>query len=490
MADRRKIIVVSNRAPVSFRRGPEGQREGHRGGGGLVSALAPLVLRHEVTWIASAMSDEDRRLSAELGGDSVEERSRDGSSYRLRLVAHEPAAYEGYYNVISNPLLWFVQHHLWDLVRKPSLDAALMRAWHGGYVEVNRRFAEAVIGELDQEPGAAVFFHDYHLYLAPRFVREERPGAALSHFVHIPWPESEGWRVLADEMRVAIHDGLLASDVLGFHTERWRRNFVRSAADILGAEWDAESEALTHEGRRTLVLAHPTSVDVEEFEQLGRQPGVLEQEREIVSRRPERLIVRVERTDPSKNIVRGFDAYGLFLERHPELHGRVGMLALLDPSRQEIEEYARYLDEIQRAAEGLNSRFGRRDWQPVELRIDDNFEQSVAAYKQYDVLLVNAIFDGLNLVAKEAPLVNERDGVLVLSENAGAHAELEPWVVSINPFDLDDQAQAIEQALAMPFEERRRRIEGIREHVSRHDLGEWIDGQLAGLDRGVTLAAR
>jgi trehalose 6-phosphate synthase len=489
VASRRQIIVVSNRGPVSYGRGRDGELQAQRGGGGLVSALAPLVIRHDVTWIASAMSDEDRRIAADLGGDALEERARDGSSYRLRLVAHDPRAYESYYDVIANPLLWFLQHHLWDLVREPSLGPGALRAWKDGYVEVNRRFAETVLDELERQPQAAVFFHDYHLYLAPAFVRRERPQAALSHFVHIPWPETELWGVLTHEMRVSIHEGLLASDVLGFHTERWRRNFLRSAGDLLGAEWDPEQETLKHEGRCTLVLAHPTSVDVTEFEELRDAPEVLEQERQIVARRPETLIVRVERTEPSKNIVRGFRAFELFLERHPELHGRVGMLALLHPSRQEVAEYARYLEEIECVAAGLNQRFGRPDWQPIALQIDDNFHRSVAAYKQYDVLLVNAIFDGLNLVAKEAPLVNSRDGVLVLSENAGAHDELEPWVLSVNPFDIDGQARALEQALAMPPEERRRRIQGIRAHVRRHDLGEWIDAQLAGLDRGVALAA-
>jgi trehalose 6-phosphate synthase len=490
LAGRRKIIVVSNRGPVTFHRGPGGERQAQRGGGGLVSALTPFALHHDVTWIASAMSEEDRRLAAELDGASLEERARDGSSYRLRLVAHDPEAYADYYNVVANPLLWFLQHHLWDLVRAPTLGPRITQAWRNGYVEVNRRFAETVLEELEQEPEAAVFFHDYHLYLAPSFVRETRAQAPLSHFVHIPWPETELWRVLTEEMRISIHEGLLASDVLGFHTERWRQNFVRSAGDLLGAEWDPEQEALTHGRRRTLVLAHPTSVDVEEFEQLRDDPIVLGHEREIEARRPELLVVRVERTDPSKNVVRGIQAFELFLERNPALHGRVGMLALLDPSRQELEEYARYLGEIEAAAVAANRRFGTAAWRPVELEVGDNFRQSVAAYKQYDVLLVNAILDGLNLVAKEAPLVNGRDGVLVLSENVGAHAELEPWVLTVNPFDLGGQAAAIERALAMPQQERHRRIEGIRAHVRRHDLGEWIEAQLAGLDRGVALAAR
>jgi trehalose 6-phosphate synthase len=193
--------------------------------------------------------------------------------------------------------------------------------------------------------------------------------------------------------------------------------------------------------------------------------------------------LRVDRTDPSKNITRGFRAFELFLAEHPELHGRVGMLALLDPSRQDIPEYAEYLGAVQRAARVVNDRFQQEGWTPIELRIEDDFVGSVAAYKQYDVLLVNAIFDGLNLVAKEGPLVNERDGVLLLSENAGAHAELGEWALTVNPFDVAGQAEAISAALELSPEDRRARIESIRAHVRAHDLETWIDAQLDDLDR-------
>jgi trehalose 6-phosphate synthase len=227
----------------------------------------------------------------------------------------------------------------------------------------------------------------------------------------------------------------------------------------------------------------PISVDAAEFEELAASEAVLAAEREIVERRPEYLVVRVDRTDPSKNIVRGFRAFELLLERHPELHRRIGMLALLDPSRQNIPEYAEYLAAIEREARRVNDRFQQRGWRPVDLQIEDNFAKSVAAYKQFDVLLVNAIFDGMNLVAKEAPLVNTRDGVVVLSENAGAHAELGDWALTVNPFDVEGQADAIVDAVSLDVAERRRRLDAIRAHVRRHDLNEWVDSLLAALDR-------
>src|SRR5436190_5092582 len=481
MAERRKLIVVSNRGPVSYSR-ENGERVARRGGGGLVTALRGLVSHHDVTWIASAITDEDRAASHE----TIEETARDGSTFRLRLVSHDEAAYDWFYNVISNPMLWFLQHYLWEPAYTPAVDHGLHHAWEQGYVRVNEGFAAAVLEELEAEPDAAVLFHDYHLYLAPRFVREEAPDATLSHFVHIPWPQPDYWRILPAPMRHAIHDGLLANDVVGFHSSRWRLAFLRCAVDIAGAAGNFTDWTAEYRGRRTRVAASPISIDPEEFDELAASPEVLEAEREIVERRPERLVVRVDRTDPSKNVVRGFRAFELYLEAHTEMHGRVTLLALLDPSRQDIPEYSEYLGAIQREARRVNDRFQQEGSAPIELVIEDNFTAALAAYKQFDALFVNAIFDGLNLVAKEAPLVNERDGAVVLSENTGAHEELGDWVVSVNPFDVAAQADALHEALTMDRGERRRRLDAIRAHVREHGVAEWIEAQLADLDRCVT----
>ena len=482
-AGRRKLIVVSNRGPVTFGRDEGGERVARRGGGGLVTALRSLVSHHDVTWIASAMSGEDRTVVEQAGGGAVEETARDGSRFRLRLVAHDETAYDWFYNVVSNPMLWFLQHYLWELAYTPSIDVALKHAWDEGYVRVNESFAEAVLEELELEPDAAVFFHDYHLYLAPKLVRERAPDALLAHFVHIPWPQTDYWHVLPDPIRRAVHEGVLASDVIGFHTHRWRLNFLRAASDLAGADADFAASTASWGGRRSLVTVHPISVDPAEFDELAGSERVLAAERELASRRPEKLVLRVDRTDPSKNIVRGFRAFELYLDAHVEMHGRVGMLALLDPSRQDIPEYSEYVGAVQREARRVNDRFQQDGWTPIELVIEDDFLGAVAAYKQFDVLFVNAIFDGMNLISKEAPLLNERDGVLVLSENAGAHEELGDWALTVNPFDVAGQAEAIHRALTMPAGERRERLEAIRSHVREHDVAGWIEAQLADLDR-------
>ncbi|MEZ5100504.1 MAG: trehalose-6-phosphate synthase [Thermoleophilia bacterium] len=479
---RRRLIVVSNRGPASFARAEDGSRVPRRGGGGLVTALRGLLRLHDVTWIASAMTAEDRVVAAETADEPRLERARDGSPYRLRLVAHDPAAYDAFYNVIANPLLWFVQHQLWPHGSAPDFDDRTLAAWQDGYVAVNRNLADAVLAELARDPAAAVLFHDYHLYLAPGLVRAAAPSARIAHFVHVPWPQPDAWRVLPQPLRRAIYEGILASDVVGVHTARWRANLLRGCRETLGADVDEEQGVVRHAGRPTVVRARPISVDPEEFEGLRADPAVQARVDAIRARRPEHLILRVDRTDPSKNVVRGFRAYALLLERHPELRGRVQLLALLDPSRQEIPEYTAYLTAVRREAEAVNARFGGNGWLPLDLRVRDDFAESLAGYVEYDALLVNAVYDGMNLVAKEAPLLNERAGVLVLSENAGAHEELGRHALTVNPFDVGQQAEALHAALTMPAAERQRRLDALRAHVREHDVARWIEGQLHDLD--------
>lgn len=472
MPERRRLIVVSNRGPVAYDRSADGTRVARRGAGGLVTALAPLVSRHDVTWVASAMSQEERRIA---GAGAVEETAADGSRYRLHLVGVPEEAYRLYYDVVANPVLWFVQHGLWERLLDPAAD--LRTPWREGYVAVNEAFAAAVLSELDRDPEAAVLFQDYHLYVAPRLVRERRPAAMLSHFVHIPWVGADAWRVLPEEIVAAIHDGLLANDTVGFHTERWRRAFLDSCGTCLGSTAAAG----------TLVTACPISVDAAEFEALGRADEVRRRVADLLPRRPERVVLRVDRTDPSKNATRGFEAFGRLLERRPDLRGRVVMLALLHPSRLSIPEYRLYAEELERAAETVNRTFATAEWTPVVIDLRDDFMLSVAAYRDYDVLLVNSVMDGLNLVAKEAPLVNTRDGALVLSRTTGAFDELEPWVVPCDPLDVDDQAAALERALELPAETRRRHAEAIRRHVAANDLDRWASAQLEALDRASTM---
>ena len=458
----RRLILVSNRGPVAYALDASGKLLAGRGDGGLVAALQGAVGHDDVTWIASAIGDHDRAAV------------REGLlPAGVRLLLHDPDAYDLYYNVVANPILWFVQNELWDPARPPQATARLETAWTNGYVAVNRAFADAVCEELERAPDAIVFFQDYHLYLAPRYVRERFPDALLVHFVHVPWVEPERWSVLPETIRAAVHDGLLANDLVGFQTERWLRRFEECVEEILGV--DAASI-------RTRCAAHPISIDPAEYDRLARTPEVLERRRELLAGRPERLVLRVERADPSKDTVGGLRAFERYLERNRESYGRVGMLALLAPCRERIPEYAAYRSEIERTVSAVNDRFPGS----VAVCMDGGFPGALAAYSGYDVLCATPVVDGLNLVAKEGPLLNERDGVLVLSETAGAAVELGADAIIVPPRDVDAQAEAIRRALEMPLPERQRRLQALRLQVRTHDLAHWSSSLMAELEEIAT----
>jgi len=467
-----RTVVVSNRGPVTFSRGESGEREHSRGAGGLVTALNAVLRQSEdAVWIASAQSEEDVAVSREPSPYEVED-------LRVTLVEHDPASYDLMYNHLANPLLWFVQHGLYDLPYSPALGDDTRRAWEEGYVPVNRNFAEAVADTVGDEESPTILLHDYQLYMTPLFVRERLGADAfLSLFVHIPWPEPDLWRVLPAYAREGVIESLLQADVVAFHTHRYARNFAETAVAVLGAEADLENGVIHHKGREVWVRAYPISIDPTEFEELARSEAVLEQEK-LVKDLQGKLLLRVDRTDLSKNVVRGFQAYGRMLERHPEMAGEVTFLAQLQPSRTDIPEYAAYMEAVGRTAEEVNERHGTASWRPIELFMEDNFTRSVAAYKNFDALLVNAVRDGMNLVAKESAVINEKNGVLVLSETAGAHEELGEHALTVNPYDVDEQADAIYQALTMPDEERERRARALRETVMGNTIDDWVEAQI------------
>ena len=467
-----RVLIVSNRGPVTFSRSDEGEREYSRGAGGLVTALNSVSRRSEDSvWVASAQSEEDAQVASEPAPYEVED-------LRVALVEHDPEAYDLMYNTLANPLLWFVQHGIYDLPYEPVLGDDTRRAWEEGYVPVNRNFAEAVSRLLEDEEEPTVLLHDYQLYMTPRFVRERLGADAfLSFFVHIPWPESDYWRVLPDYVRREVLESLLESNIVAFHTSRYARNFLDTAAEVLGAEVDLDHGVVYRDDREVWVRAYPISIDPSEFEELAESGAVLGQE-EWVKGLPGKLLLRVDRMDLSKNIVRGFQAYGRMLQRHPEMKGEVTFLAQLQPSRGDIEEYARYAEAIREIVDEVNGEHGDGSWTPIELSMEDNFPRSVAAYKNYDVLLVNAVRDGMNLVAKEAAVTNEWDGVLVLSENAGAHEELGEHALAVNPFDIDGQADAIHEALTMPAGEKGRRASALRETVMGNTIEDWTEAQM------------
>ncbi len=470
------LVLVSNRGPVTF------QDDGsvNRGSGGLVTALTGLASHREATWIASTMSEGDKRRAREAGGEPFEVQSPDGGEYRVRLVHSDPQAYERFYSVFANPMLWFIQHYLWDLSNAPDVRSEEVEAFDEGYKVVNADLAEAVVEEIEGLDEPMVMVHDYHLYTLPALVRRARPDVFLHHFIHIPWTQPDAWRVLPQRIRNEIFAGLLANDIIGFHTRSYRWNFLQCCRDLSpDVEVDFERGVVhCHDGHEVWIRAYPLAIDHEATGSVARSARAKDFESALLERRRDHLILRVDRADLSKNVLRGFSAFDLFLEQHPEFVERVTFIAQLMPSRTDVPEYAEYLERIEALVAVVNHRHGTPDWMPIQLKLRNDLEEAVASYKHYDVLLVNAMFDGMNLVAKEGPLVNERDGVSILSENTGAHEELGEFALSVNPFDIQEMADSLHAALTMAPDERARRAQGLREIVTARDPGDWIDDQL------------
>jgi trehalose 6-phosphate synthase len=472
-----RLTIVSNRGPAQFERDDSGERQVRRGGGGLVTALTGLVSHRHARWIASAMTDEDVAVSRETEGEATNVEV-DGVDYEVCLVESDPAAYDRFYNIIANPILWFIQHYLWDLSNAPDIRREEAEAWEDGYKVVNADIAAAVLRSIEGQDQPLVLLHDYHLYTCPLLIRDERPDAFLQHFVHIPWSQPDSWRILPARWREEIYRGMLANDIIGFHTTSYCRNFLQCCRELLELEVDFERGSVTHSGGETWVRAYPLGIDAGRLERAADSDEVLAYEEELLRRRRDHLILRVDRADLSKNVLRGFTAFDVFLQEHPEFRERVTFIAHLQPSRQDVPEYAEYLERIEALVAVVNHRHGTTDWMPIDLRIYENFPEAVARYKQFDLLMVNPIFDGMNLVAKEAPAVNTRDGVLMLSENTGAHEELGDCALSVNPFDIQEQADTIYRALTMSAEEKALRAKRLREVVRSRDPGAWVDEQL------------
>src|SRR3954451_11037204 len=475
MSEQRPLVLVSNRGPVTF------QEDGSvkRGTGGLVTALTGLASHRDAVWIASALTEGDAEKAKEEGDKPFSVRSPAGGDYHVRLVASDPDAYDRFYNIFANPMLWFIQHYLWDLSNAPDVRRNEIEAFEYGYNVVNEDLAHAVVEEIEGQDEPVVMVHDYHLYTLPHLVRRARPDVFLHHFVHIPWTQSDAWRVLPNRIREEIYTGILANDIIGFHTQSYRRNFLQCCRDLMDLEVDFDEGVVRFEDREVWVRSYPLPIDQKAIQQTAASDGVREHEEELLHRRREHLVLRVDRADLSKNVLRGFSAFDLFLEQHPEFRENVTFIAQLMPSRTDVPEYAEYLERIEALVAVVNHRHGTPDWMPINLKLRDDLEEAVASYKHYDVLLVNAMFDGMNLVAKEGPMVNERDGVSILSENTGAHEELGEYALSVNPFDIQALADSIHAALTMSPQERERRLNGLKETVTARDPGDWIDDQLA-----------
>jgi trehalose 6-phosphate synthase len=481
--DSRPLIIASNRGPVTFTRRSDGSFDARKGSGGVVTAVSAVARERQPIWIAAAMTDGDRERAgvAQANGETLIEYGSP-PEFRLRFVVPTPTAYHQYYNVISNPLLWFLQHYLWDTPRSPDITWEIWEAWREGYVSVNQQFADEAIAAADAVDGdPLIMLQDYHLYLCAGFVRRNRPNARLQQFVHIPWPDPDYWRLLPLEIRQSICEGMLGNDIVGFQTPEHGRSFMYTCqAYVPGAMIDYSTSSIVWQGRRIDVRSYPISIDTDAVRRMAYSKEARAHDRYLPNHWNEYTVLRVDRAEPSKNIVRGFQAFDRFLEAHQDFQGRVNFVAITVPSRMDVVEYQDYLDDVSAVVGRINAKYANVEtgWQPIHLIMGENYPRALAAMKWYDVLLVNSIIDGMNLVAKEGALLNERNGVLILSEGAGAVSQLGSNSIIIGPTDVEGTADAIYRALTMPLEERRRRAEGLRRSVENDDVTAWFESQV------------
>ncbi|WP_405472152.1 trehalose-6-phosphate synthase [Streptomyces canus] len=452
-----QVLVASNRGPVSYAVQEDGSLSPKRGGGGLVSGLSAIGPEAGALWVCSALSDGDREAVRQgVGEDGV------------RMLAIPADVHADAYNGIANSVLWFVHHLLYQTPLEPAFDAEFRRQW-GSYETYNRAFAEALAEEAGE--GAAVLVQDYHLCLVPGMLRELRPDLRISHFSHTPWAPVDYFRMLPDDIAGQVLRGMLGADRLGFLTRRWADAFTACAtefADGLG---------------ETRIGVHGLGADADFLRARSHEADV---EERIVALREEigagrKTIVRVDRTELSKNIVRGLLSYRRLLESRPEWRERVVHVAFAYPSRQDLAVYRDYTASVQRLADEINSQYATPGWTPVVLHVKDDFARSLAAYRLADVALVNPIRDGMNLVAKEVPLVSDEGCALVLSREAGAYEELGDDAIVVNPYDVEQTAAALHEALTMPAHERAERAKRLTAAATALPPAQWFLDQLNAL---------
>ncbi|MEU1150620.1 trehalose-6-phosphate synthase [Streptomyces sp. NPDC005863] len=456
-----QVLVASNRGPVSYTVGEDGELTAKRGGGGLVSGLSAIGDDADALWVCAALGDGDREAVRRGVGEPG-----------VRMLDIDADVHADAYNGIANSVLWFVHHMLYQTPLEPVFGPEFRARW-AAYERYNRAFAEALAAEA--APGAAVLVQDYHLTLVPGMLRELREDVRIGHFSHTPWAPVDYFRMLPDDVAEQVLRGMLGADRLGFLTGRWADAFTECCVRVVGGT------------SGTRIGVHGLGADADFLRERSRRDDVEERMRTLRGQagtqdgEDRKLIVRVDRTELSKNIVRGLHAYRELLDTHPEWRERVVHVAFAYPSRQDLAVYREYTAEVSRVAESINSAYGTPGWTPVLLHVDDDFARSLAAYRMADVALVNPIRDGMNLVAKEVPVVSDEGCALVLSREAGAHEELGDDALTVNPYDVSATAEALHTGLSMPAEERAERTKRLAAAATALPPAQWFLDQLHAL---------
>lgn len=458
----RPIVVVSNRGPVSFRRDTAGDLAPRRGAGGLVSGLTPLMRRDDRLWVAAALSDDDRAAIATGAAGPVPYRRVEIEGIHALLAGIDAADLEASYEVVCNETLWYAHHHLFDLARRPTFDRNWFAAWDA-YVRVNAAFAELLVEVAP--PDAIVLVQDYHLYLVASLLAERRDDVATVHFSHTPFADPHRFAVLPDAVRRRILDGLAAHDACGFHTVAWRDAFLECCA----ADGVAPPTTFTA----------PLGPDVEDLASTKSSSAYAAAAARLAATIGDRAcIARSDRIELSKNLLRGFVAFDLLLRTRPEWHDRVVFAASVYPSRAGNPDYVAYRHELEACVASINDEHGTNSWTPILLDTADDFPMSVATLARADVVLVNPIRDGLNLVASEAMVVNERDALLALSPHAGAWSVLGDAATAVHPFDIVSTAEVLHELLTTPVHRRAATAARLRAAATSRSPADWLADQL------------
>ncbi len=462
---------------MSFRAADDGTLTAHRGAGGLVTALRTVLAEGDAVWVCAALSEPDRTAASAAPSGRLDHAEYDTGGAPVRMLALDPLVYDRAYNGIANGTLWFVSHHLYDTATQPVFDAAWRREW-AAYVMYNTAFADALAEEA--AAGAAVVVQDYHLMLVPQLLRDRRPDVRIGWFGHTPWAAPDFFALLPDDVAESLLRGILGADAAGFLTHRWADAFADCAQRVLGTR--ARHGSVRLPDHDCVIGVHALGIDADELRERAAQPDVAARRAALDAWRGDRRVVlRIDRTELSKNIVRGLLAYRELLRTRPEWHERVVHLAFAYPSRHDLPEYRVYTAAVQRTAIEINEEFARPGWQPVRLEVSDDYPRSLAALAIADVLVVNPVRDGMNLVAKEGPILSREGCALVLSREAGAAAELGEWAFVVNPFDVSATADAIDAGLRMPPDDRLARSTALAKQAAALSPQDWFAAQLDAL---------
>jgi trehalose 6-phosphate synthase len=466
-----QLLVASNRGPITIVAVEGGDDEIRRGGGGLVSGMqTALSASPDAVWVCAAMNERERALvrQARTGRMSEVPQVADAlhGDFDVHILGIDAQTFRSAYNGIANSTLWFVLHQLFDLPKQPAFDANWRRQW-AGYVRYNEAFAAGIAREAAE--GAAVMVQDYHLFLVPRLLRARRSDLRIGFFTHTPWVPADYFTTLPDDVAYAVVDGMLGADVIGFHTQRWADLFRESATSVCGVQTDA-------------ARVFPLGTDSDEMQKLGGRRDVDSAMRVLNDVVGDRMVIgRVDRTEPSKNVWRGLLAYRELLRRYPQWLDRVVHVVYDNPSREDLPAYREYTASIERLAAEIDDEFSTDDWTPILLEIQDDYPAALALLRRSDVVFVNSMRDGMNLVVLEALVLSERDPALVISREMGATELLGEDAITVNPFDVAANAEALHAALLMDHDERVRRADRMRAAAVRMPPASWFQAQLDAL---------